>query len=41
MSRPRNAAQNDSVLIGSKYFENVAHLQNLETTITYQNCIHE
>jgi hypothetical protein len=41
LSRHQNAGQNHDIKITIKYFENVAELRYLETTVTNQNLIQE
>jgi hypothetical protein len=37
----QNVGQNYNIMIANKFFENMAKLKNLETTITNQYYIHE
>jgi hypothetical protein len=41
MSRCQKAGQRQSIKIGNRFFESVAKVKYLGTTLTDQNCIHE
>jgi hypothetical protein len=41
LSRHQNAEQNHNIKIVNRYFENVAQLKYLETTVTNQNLIQQ